>query len=208
MECLGRWIDLLNRISIGIRFAISRPRGAPRFAAPSRRGRQRDEFPKGRTLLRVPRDQIDGVIQVTRLEDHDAAELLPCFRQRSVGNNDLSIRVLQRHRRARRLQRFPSREVTVRAELVVIREAAVHHRMLFVFQDGSERVGINITEADVFHGGGLAGGTGSRHRSSASRSPGAVFDTLWKNRQPIWSSRFSATVFWSRIPRRQPTACA
>jgi len=100
------------------------------------------------------RDQVDGMIQVACLEDEDAAELLFGFRERAVGDDDTAMLVAQRHRGAGRLQPFTAREVTVCAELVVVGDAAVHHGLLFAFRDGSERVGINVTEADIFHSGG------------------------------------------------------
>jgi hypothetical protein len=70
-----------------------------------------------------------------------------------VGGDDPAIRVAQRHRSVRRLQRFAALEVAIGAELVVVCAAAVHHRVDFGLRGGAERVGINVAEADVFHDG-------------------------------------------------------
>src|SRR5687768_5566124 len=68
----------------------SRGRGtAARFALPDHFAQigGGTDFPRTELRARMLRDQVDGVIQVARLEDHDAAELLLGFSERPVGDD-------------------------------------------------------------------------------------------------------------------------
>src|SRR5690606_15668639 len=75
------------------------------------------------------------------------------FREGSVGDDDAPVGVAQRDARLRGLESFAALEVTVGAELFVIGEAAIHHRLSLGFRESGEGGGIDVTEADVFHDG-------------------------------------------------------
>ena len=79
------------------------------------------------------RDQLNGVVQVARLDHQDSTDLLLGLRIWAVRYRDLAILPLQRHRPIGRLKRFARCEMPMRPQLIVIAKALVEHAVpLFV----------------------------------------------------------------------------
>src|ERR1700722_11917992 len=92
--------------------------GAPLFAFTNHSG----HIERGTYLERAGlhtgmfRHQLDGMVQVARFEDEDAAELFLRFGVRAVGDGDLAIFPAQGCGRLRRLQPFTGGEMSLRPQ--------------------------------------------------------------------------------------------
>ena len=59
----------------------------------------------------MARDELDGLVEVARLQEHDAADLLLRFRERAVRDRDGAVAKPQRRGVARGLKQLAAREV-------------------------------------------------------------------------------------------------
>ena len=73
-----------------------------------------------------------GLVQIARLEQDEAGELLFGLGKGSVGHRDLAVSDAQRRGGMDRLQRLGVQEMTAAAQLVVIRERFLVQGVLFI----------------------------------------------------------------------------
>src|SRR6267378_7780718 len=66
------------------------------------------------------RDKLNGMIEVSRLKDVNAAELFLGFQIRAVGRRDFAVFPVQRHSGLRRLKRYFGNNMSVGAQMVVV----------------------------------------------------------------------------------------
>src|SRR5262249_10220408 len=97
------------------------------------------------------RHQLNGMIEVPRLEDENAAELFLGFRIGAVGRHDSAVLPVQGHRGLRRLKRYFGDKMSVGAQMVVVLEAFVEYGVLLVLGHPFERSRLEVTQTHVFH---------------------------------------------------------
>ena len=78
------------------------------------------------------RDKLNRVIEVSRLEDLNAAELFLGFRIGAVGRRDFAVFPIQGQRRLRRLKRYFGNKMSVGAQMVVVLKARTLERKRFL----------------------------------------------------------------------------
>src|SRR5262245_63994272 len=74
------------------------------------------------------RHQLDGVTHVPRLQHQQSAELLPCFGEWTIGNQDFAAFPRQRLGGPRALKCFARHEVAILPQNVVVSEALLDRK--------------------------------------------------------------------------------
>src|SRR5262245_11891606 len=91
------------------------------------------------------------MIEVSRLEDENAPELFLGFRKGAVGRRDLAVLPVQSHRGLRSLKRYFGNEMSVGAQMVVVRKTFVEDCVSLVLGHPFERSWLEVSQTDVFH---------------------------------------------------------
>src|ERR1022692_1695656 len=97
------------------------------------------------------RDKLNGMIEVSRLKDLNAAELFLGFRIGAVGRRDFAVFPVQGHGVLRRLKRYFGNKMSVGAQMVVVLEAFVEHCVSLVLGHTLEFSWLDVSQTDVFH---------------------------------------------------------
>src|SRR4029077_2110861 len=95
--------------------------------------------------------KLNGVIEVSRLEDENAAELFLGFRIRAVSRHDFAVFPVQGQRGLRRLKRHFGNKMSVGAQMVVVRKAFVEYCVSLVLGHPFEFSWLEVSQTDVFH---------------------------------------------------------
>src|SRR6266446_3799316 len=91
------------------------------------------------------------MIEVSRLKDLNAAELLLGFRIGAVGRRDFAVLPVQGHGSLRRLKRYFGNKMSVGAQMVVVLKAFVEHCVSLVLGHPFEYSWLDVSQTDVFH---------------------------------------------------------
>src|SRR6185503_9814733 len=91
------------------------------------------------------------MIEVSRLEDENAAELFLGFRIRAVGRRDFAVFPVQGQRGLRRLKRYFGNKMSVGAQMVVVLKAFVEYCVSLVLGHPFECSWLEVSQTDVFH---------------------------------------------------------
>src|ERR1700741_2422662 len=91
------------------------------------------------------------MIEVSRLEDENAAELFLCFRIGAVGCRDFAVFPVQGQRGLRRLKRYFDNKMSVGAQVVVVLKAFVEYCVSLVLSHAFELSRLDVSQTDVFH---------------------------------------------------------
>src|SRR5215217_2830219 len=91
------------------------------------------------------------MIEVSRLEDLNAAKLFLGFRIGAVGRRDLAVFPVQGQRGLRRLKRYFGDKMSVGAQMVVVVKAFVEGCVSLVLGHPFEFSWLDVSETDVFH---------------------------------------------------------
>src|SRR2546428_9405311 len=121
------------------------------------------------------------MIEVSRLEDVNAAELLLGFRIGAVGRRDFAVFPVQGHRGLRRLKRYFGNKMPVGAQMVVVLKAFVERCVSLVLGHPLEFSWLDVSQTDVFHCSSPLGG--SRQLKIASWIVHSIVFANRKNRQ-------------------------
>src|SRR6185295_15666002 len=91
------------------------------------------------------------MIEVSRLDDLNAAELFLGFRIGAVSRRDFAVFPVQGHGGLRRLKRYFRNKMSVGAQMVVVLEAFVEHSVSLVLGHPFECAWLEVSQTDVFH---------------------------------------------------------
>src|SRR5438045_8125613 len=91
------------------------------------------------------------MIEVSRLEDLNAAELFLGFRIGAISRRDFAVFPVQRQRGLRRLKRYFGDKMSVGAQMVVVLKAFVERCVSLVLGHTFEFPWRDVSQADVFH---------------------------------------------------------
>src|SRR5947207_1805257 len=91
------------------------------------------------------------MIEVSRLEDLNAAELFLGFRIRAISRRDFAVFPGQGQRGLRRLKRYFGDKMSVGAQMVVVLKAFVERCVSLVLGHTFEFSWLDVSQADVFH---------------------------------------------------------
>src|SRR5579864_1288109 len=91
------------------------------------------------------------MIEVSRLQDLNAAKLFLGFRIGAVDGRDFAVFPVQGQRGLRRLKRYFGDKMSVGAQMVVVLKAFVEGSVPLVFGHPFEFSGLEVSQADVFH---------------------------------------------------------
>src|SRR5437764_12931011 len=91
------------------------------------------------------------MIEVSRLEDLNAAKLFLGFRTGAVGRRDFAVFPVQGQRGLRRLKRYFGDKMSVGAQMVVVLKAFVERRVSLVLGHPFEFSWLDVSQTDVFH---------------------------------------------------------
>src|ERR1700719_4733943 len=97
------------------------------------------------------RDELNGMIEVSRLKDDKAGELFLGFRIGTVGRRDFAVFPVQGHGGLRRLKRYFGSNMSVGAQMVVVLKAFVKHCVSLVLGHPFECSWLEVSQTDVFH---------------------------------------------------------
>src|SRR5215212_8421378 len=92
------------------------------------------------------------MIEVSRLEDENTAELFLGFRIGAVGRRDFAVFPVQGQRGFRRLKRYFGNKMSVGAQMVVILKAFVEYCVSLVLGHPFEFSRLEVSQTDVSHG--------------------------------------------------------
>src|SRR2546430_1491308 len=91
------------------------------------------------------------MIEVSRLEDLNAAELFLGFRIGAISRRDFAVFPVQGQRGLRRLKRYFGDKMSVGAQMVVVLKAFVERCVSLVLGHPFEFSWLEVSQADVFH---------------------------------------------------------
>src|SRR5947207_8720060 len=91
------------------------------------------------------------MIEVSRLEDLNAAKLFLGFRIGTVGRRDFAVFPVQGQRGLRRLKSYFGDKMSVGAQMVVVLKAFVERCVSLVLGHPFEFSWLDVSQADVFH---------------------------------------------------------
>src|SRR5580704_12017854 len=91
------------------------------------------------------------MIEVSRLKDLNAAELVLGFRIGGVGRRDFAVFPVHGHGRLRRLKRYFGNKMSVGAQMVVVLKAFVEHGVSLLLGHPFECSWLDVSQTDVFH---------------------------------------------------------
>src|SRR5260221_872808 len=92
------------------------------------------------------------MIQVSRLNDLNAAKLFFGFRVGAVGRRDFAVFPVERQRGLRRLKSYFGDKMSVGPQMVVVLKAFVERCVSLVFGHPFEFSRLKVSQTDVFHG--------------------------------------------------------
>src|SRR4029434_6927335 len=99
------------------------------------------------------------MIEVSRLKDLKAAELLLGFRIGAVGRRDFAVFPVQGHGGLRWLKRHLGDKMSVGAQMIVVLKAVVERCLSLVFGHPFEFSWLEVSQTDVFHCSSPLGGS-------------------------------------------------
>src|SRR5688500_16870699 len=99
------------------------------------------------------------MIEVSRLEDVNAAELFLGFRIRAIGRSDFAVFPVQGQRGLRRLKRYFGNQMSVGAQMVVVLKAFIKHCVSLALGHPFECSWLDVSQTDVFHSSSPTGGS-------------------------------------------------
>src|SRR6185436_8003397 len=91
------------------------------------------------------------MIEVSRLKDLNAAELLLGFRIGAISRRDFAVFPVQGQRGLRRLKRYLGNKMSIGAQMVIVLKAFVEHCVSLVLGHPFECSWLDISQTDVFH---------------------------------------------------------
>src|SRR4029434_2110061 len=91
------------------------------------------------------------MIKVSRLKDLNPAELFLGFRIGAVGRRDFAVFPVQGQRGLRRLKRYFGNQMSVVAQMVIVRKAFVEHCVSLVLGHPFEFSWLDVSQTDVLH---------------------------------------------------------
>src|SRR5271170_2100784 len=91
------------------------------------------------------------MIEISRLQDLNAAELFLGFRIGSVGRRDFAVFPVQGQRGLRRLKGYFGDKMSVGAQMVVVLKAFVERCVSLVLGHPFEFSWLEVSQTDVFH---------------------------------------------------------
>src|SRR5258706_7366556 len=141
----------------------------------------RTNLPRPLLHARMLGHQLDGMVQVPRLQNEYPAELLFRLGIRAVGDRDFPVVEPQGGGAPRALERFAAGKVTVLFKQIVVGEALVHHGVQLVFGHRLPNLLVDVSQADVFHGTSYFRGPSFPHAFSGN--PG---ESDWTPDKNIW----------------------
>src|SRR5438094_9269418 len=97
------------------------------------------------------RDKLNGMIEVSRLKDENAAELFFGFRIGAVGRCHLAVLPIQGQGGLRPLKRFSAGPVPAGAKMVVIFQACIEHGVSLALSHAIEFAFVVVSQTEVFH---------------------------------------------------------
>src|SRR5262249_643785 len=100
---------------------------------------------------RNPRGDLDGVVQVARLDQVVAAELLFRLRERPVGGRRLPVAHAHRRRGRRRLERVAAQIVTALLDALGEGVVLAHHLLHLGLGRAFPELLVAVDQAQVFH---------------------------------------------------------
>src|SRR5262245_3658001 len=118
------------------------------------------------------------MIEVSRLEDLNAAELFLGFRIGAVGRHDFAVFPVQGQRGVRRLKRYVGNKMSVGAQMIVVLEAFVECRVKLDLGHPFELSWLDVSQTDVFHGASPVVGAGA----TSSQIVPSLFRVTKRNR--------------------------
>src|SRR5258708_39734750 len=97
------------------------------------------------------RDKLNGMIEVSRLKDLNAAKLFLGFSIGAISRRDFAVFPVQGQRGLRRLKRYFGDKMSVGAQKVVVLKAFVERCASLVFGHAFDFSWLHVSQADVFH---------------------------------------------------------
>src|SRR5437764_14247794 len=91
------------------------------------------------------------MIEVSRLEDLNAAKLFLGFRTGAVGRRDFAVFPVQGQRGLRRLKRYFGNKMSVGAQMIVVLKAFVERCVSLVLGHPFEFSWLDVSQTDVSH---------------------------------------------------------
>src|SRR6266481_10053262 len=91
------------------------------------------------------------MIEVSRLEDLNAAKLFLGFRIGAISGRDFAVFPVQGQRGLRRLKRYFGDKMSVGAQMVVVLKAIVERCVALVLGHPFEFSWLDVSQTDVFH---------------------------------------------------------
>src|SRR5213593_386629 len=91
------------------------------------------------------------MIEVSRLEDLNAAKLFLGFRIGAIRRRDFAVFPVQGQRGLRRLKRYFGNKMSVGAQMVVVLKAIVEHCVSLALSHPFECSWLDVSQTDVFH---------------------------------------------------------
>src|ERR1051325_4614850 len=91
------------------------------------------------------------MIEVSRLEDLNAAELFLRFRIGPVSRRDFAVFPVQGHGGLRRLKRYFANQISVGPQMVVVLKAFVEHCVSLVLGHPFECSWLDVSQTEVSH---------------------------------------------------------
>ena len=96
-------------------------------------------------------DKLDGVIEVSRLKDLNAAKLFLGFRIGAIGRRDFAVSPVQGQRGLRKLKRHFGDKMSVGPQMIVVFKAFVERSVSLVLGHPLKFSWLEVSQADVFH---------------------------------------------------------
>src|SRR5439155_4005216 len=125
--------------------------GAARFRGSFWSSPQPGGLPGTCLLAWVLRHQLDGVVQVSRFEHEDPAQLLFRLGIRAIGDEHLAVLPSQCGGIPRGLERFAANKVTVLSKQIFVGEALIYEGVQLAFGHRLPVLFVKVSKADVFH---------------------------------------------------------
>src|SRR5437660_2929295 len=91
------------------------------------------------------------MIEVSRLNDLNAAKLFLGFRIGAISRRDFAVFPVQGQRGLRRLKRYFGNQMSVGAQMVIVLKAFVEYCVSLVLGHPFEFSGLEVSQTDVFH---------------------------------------------------------
>jgi hypothetical protein len=115
--------------------------------------RNRPYLDRSKSILKAWKlgDKLNGMIEISRLKDLNAADLFLGFRVGAVGCRDFAIFPVQGYCGLRRLKAIFGKEMAIGAQMIVVLKAFIEHCVSLVHGHPFEFSWLDVSQTDVSH---------------------------------------------------------